>query len=179
MAVVPGYTRTTRTGELYESLLYKRIDGVGSRSVDQLMVKPAGTTDFNLRDDNWLRSSKVPQLVLNGTALNSGHNWQFTATWMGESPQAIGKAIDAIPRLRRLWYDDKTVPAKWHHVPLGAAVGASAAVPGVFEPIVVDGLYPDHTVRLADGGVHDNQGLAGLIEQSCKVFLVSDASGQM
>ena len=23
---------------------------------------PAGTTDFNLRDDNWLRGSKVPQL---------------------------------------------------------------------------------------------------------------------
>lgn len=179
MAVVPGYTRTTRTGELYERLLYKRIDQIGKRSVDQLLVKPAGAPNFNLKDDNWQRSSKVPQLVLNATALNSGHNWQFTATWMGESPQAIGKAIDAIPRLRRLWYADKTVPSKWHHIALGAAVGASAAVPGIFEPIVVDKLYPNHTVRLADGGVHDNQGLASLIEQSCKVILVSDASGQM
>jgi len=179
MAFVPGYTRTTRTGELYENLLYKRIDGVGSRPIDQLLVKPAGSPNFNLKNDNWQRGSKVPQLVLNATALNSGHNWQFTATWMGESPQAIGAAIDTIPRLRRLWYDDDTVPKKWHHVPLGAAVGASAAVPGIFEPIVVDNLYPDHTVRLADGGVHDNQGLASLLEQSCKVILVSDASGQM
>jgi len=71
------------------------------------------------------------------------------------------------------------IPAKWQSVQLGDAVGASAAVPGIFEPIVIDKLFPGHTVRLADGGVHDNQGLASLIEQSCKVILVSDASGQM
>jgi hypothetical protein len=33
-------------------------------------------------------------------------------------------------------------------------------------------------VRLADGGVHDNQGIVGLLEQDCTVMLVSDASGQ-
>jgi hypothetical protein len=32
---------------------------------------------------------------------------------------------------------------------------------------------------LPDGGVCDNQGLATLFEQDCKVILVSDASGQM
>jgi hypothetical protein len=30
-----------------------------------------------------------------------------------------------------------------------------------------------------DGGVHDNQGVASLLEQGCTVLLVSDASGQM
>jgi hypothetical protein len=35
------------------------------------------------------------------------------------------------------------------------------------------------TVRLVDGGVHDNQGVGGLQEQDCTVLLVSDASGQM
>ena len=35
------------------------------------------------------------------------------------------------------------------------------------------------TVRLVDGGVHDNQGIASLLEQACSVMLVSDASGQM
>ena len=40
-------------------------------------------------------------------------------------------------------------------------------------------LYPDRTVRLVDGGVHDNQGVVGLLEQDCTVLLVSDASGQM
>jgi hypothetical protein len=39
-------------------------------------------------------------------------------------------------------------------------------------------LYPDRTVRLVDGGVHDNQGLSSLLEQNCLVILASDASGQ-
>jgi hypothetical protein len=30
-----------------------------------------------------------------------------------------------------------------------------------------------------DGGVHDNQGIGGLLEQDCRTILVSDASGQM
>ena len=32
---------------------------------------------------------------------------------------------------------------------------------------------------LVDGGVHDNQGLIGVIEQGCDNLIVSDASGQM
>ncbi|NOT58078.1 MAG: hypothetical protein HOP18_26030 [Deltaproteobacteria bacterium] len=40
-------------------------------------------------------------------------------------------------------------------------------------------IYPERTVRLVDGGVHDNQGVASLLEQGCSIFLVSDASGQM
>ena len=51
--------------------------------------------------------------------------------------------------------------------------------PGLFEPIVLDKLYEDVTVRLVDGGVHDNQGVMGLLEQDCTVIIVSDASGQM
>jgi len=66
----------------------------------------------------------------------------------------------------------------------GVAVGASAAVPGLFEPIAFKNLYPmelapPKVVRLCDGGVHDNQGVAALLDQSCKVLFVSDASGQM
>src|SRR5215204_2352606 len=34
-------------------------------------------------------------------------------------------------------------------------------------------------MELVDGGVHDNQGIASLLEQDCSVVLVSDASGQM
>ena len=33
-------------------------------------------------------------------------------------------------------------------------------------------------VRLADGGVYDNQGIAGLLEQGCTYLIISDASGQ-
>ncbi len=58
-------------------------------------------------------------------------------------------------------------------------MAASTCVPGLFEPLVLDGLYPERTVRLVEGGVHDNQGASGLLEQGCTVLLVSDASGQM
>jgi hypothetical protein len=34
-------------------------------------------------------------------------------------------------------------------------------------------------VRLVDGGVCDNQGVGGLLEQDCNVILISDGSGQM
>jgi len=65
---------------------------------------------------------------------------------------------------------------------LERAVAASAAVPGVFEPIVFRDLYDDaavEVVRLADGGVYDNQGLAALFEERCTHIICSDASGQL
>jgi hypothetical protein len=52
-------------------------------------------------------------------------------------------------------------------------VGASACVPGLFPPVPVSGDM------LVDGGVSDNQGIEGLLENECNVLLVSDASGQM
>lgn len=58
-------------------------------------------------------------------------------------------------------------------------MAASSCVPGLFEPINLPGLFGGKTVRLVDGGVHDNQGVAALLEQGCSVLLVSDASGQM
>ena len=52
-------------------------------------------------------------------------------------------------------------------------------MPGLFEPLPLEDLYPQRTVRLVDGGVHDNQGLQGLMSEACNVVLCSDASGQM
>lgn len=65
---------------------------------------------------------------------------------------------------------------------LERAVAASAAVPGIFEPIVFRDVYDDavvETVRLADGGVYDNQGLTALFEEECTHVICSDASGQL
>jgi hypothetical protein len=72
----------------------------------------------------------------------------------------------------------KEAPQKYRRMALGRAVAASSCVPGLFAPITLPDLYPDYTVRLVDGGVFDNQGAAGLVEQDCTVLLVSDASGQ-
>ncbi len=181
------YSRTMRAGELYESEIFSRVKdngGNGSRWLNGLYVCPVnrdGKPDesFNFRTDNWRRQAKVPNLVLNTTALNTGHNWQFTASWMGEPPASIDSEIDGNDRLRRLYYEGEDTPKARRKIRLGHAVAASACVPGLFEPLPLDELYPERVVRLVDGGVCDNQGVASLLEQDCNVILVSDGSGQM
>jgi predicted acylesterase/phospholipase RssA len=183
------YSRTTRIAELYERCLYARIKDGGEaqdRWLNGLTIAPLtkaadGTTlkdlNFAPKYQNWRRDAKVPILVLNAATLNTGHTWQFTASWMGEAPAGIDSEIDGNDRLRRLYYPD--APKHYQKVRLGQAVGASACVPGLFEPLSFDHLYPNRIIRLVDGGVCDNQGIASLLEQDCKVLLVSDASGQM
>lgn len=73
-----------------------------------LLIKPAGEGDgarVNPKFSNWRRRAKVPILLLNTTSLNSGHNWHFTATWMGEPPGLLGGEVDKNERYRRLYYD--------------------------------------------------------------------------
>jgi predicted acylesterase/phospholipase RssA len=190
MLFLSGYSRTKRAGELYERELYERIatglDWTDTTLAD-LTVQPNGEQPgFSPKDHNWRRSAKVPILILNATSLNTGHNWQFTATWMGEPPASIDTEIDANYRLRRMYYPD--APGPHRRLRLGDAVAASACVPGLFEPLSLSDLYERRDesdapvrpiVRLVDGGVHDNQGVAALLEQGCTVLLVSDASGQM
>ena len=182
------YSRTSRAAELYEQYLYAKVhDGLGkdARWLNDLTISPrtksngesSKDSSFYPKYQNWRRDAKVPILVLNAATLNTGHTWQFTATWMGEAPAGIDSEIDGNDRLRRMYYRD--APEKHQKVRLGHAVGASAAVPGVFEPLTMDNLFPDRIVRLADGGIADNQGVGTLLEQDCKVILVSDASGQM
>ena len=181
MIFTPNYSRTERVGELYEEELYARVeDGEGHqpRWLNDLFIRPKNEDkNFAPKYDNWRRAAKVPILILNATTLNTGHNWQFTASWMGEPPVAINTEVDGNYRLRRMYYED--APSDHKKIRLGHAVAASACVPGLFEPIVLDKLYEDVTVRLVDGGVHDNQGVMGLLEQDCTVIIVSDASGQM
>jgi hypothetical protein len=180
------YSRSHRLGELYEEELYKRIGEGGEvrtepRTMPELLVRPADHTDsshFKPKFSNWRRRAKVPVLLLNTTSLNSGHSWHFTARWMGESPGSIGTEIDVNERYRRLWYEQAPKPEHQNYR-LGYAVAASACVPGLFEPLVLEELYPDRTVRLVDGGVHDNQGVGGLLGEGCTLVLCSDASGQM
>lgn len=175
-----NYSRTQRLGELYEELIYSRIkdgEGANKRWLNNLYIYPEGNENFLPRRDNWSRQCKIPELVLNATTLNTGHNWQFTASWMGESPTAIDTDFDSNDRYRRTYYRD--APDDYKNVRLGSAVGASSCVPGLFEPLIFPGLYPDATVRLVDGGIFDNQGIGSLLEQDCDVIIASDASGQL
>ncbi len=138
--------------------------------------KLAGSPDFNPGRHNWLRAHKVPALVLNATTVNTGHAWQFTPRWMGESPWAVHEAADAVPRLEWAWYSEA---AGWR-ARLGRAVAASACVPGIFAPLRINDAYEeDVDVQLVDGGVYDNQGTVSLLASNCNVLLVSDAAGQL
>jgi predicted acylesterase/phospholipase RssA len=180
-----GYTRTMRTGELLERFLFSRADqsraslfGTAPLWLNELTVTPPDTPAgqrFELKHDNWRRSAKVPELVINATTLNTGHNWQFTTESMGEPPGSINTHVDSSYQLRRLRYDE--APPPFERMRLGYAVAASACVPGRTEPLSLAGLYPGIDVRLVEGGVHDNQAISALLERDCQVMLVSDATG--
>ena len=88
-------------------------------------------------------------MVLNATSVNTGHNWQFTASWMGEPPGNIQADIDVKPRLRRMYYDE--APEEFRNIRLGYAVGASSCVPVMFEPMPMSGLYENIDLQLIDG----------------------------
>ncbi|SET52596.1 Patatin-like phospholipase [Nitrosomonas marina] len=180
-----NYSRSHRLGEFYESELYQKVADSHAngtpRTMPELLVKPkgeSGSNSFKPKFSNWLRQAKVPVMVINSTSLNSGHNWQFTARTMGEPPSSISGEIDNNERYRQIHYED--APTKdLQNYRLGHAVAASACVPGLFEPLTIAGLYDERTLRLVDGGVHDNQGIAGLLDEGCTRILCSDACGQM
>jgi predicted acylesterase/phospholipase RssA len=199
MLLFPNYSRTLRVGELYESEIFSKVkdrpavDEKKERWLNDLRVQPLigpGNikNDFNPKTDNWRRGAKAPILILNAATLNTGHTWHFTVTYMGEPPGSINSEIDGNYRLRRMYYQDApTTPRNYRKIRLGHAVAASSCVPGLFEPLALADLYDDKhgnqdvdlKVRLVDGGVCDNQGIGGLLEQDCSILLVSDASGQM
>ncbi|TAN68145.1 MAG: patatin-like phospholipase family protein [Methylobacter sp.] len=182
-----NYSRSDRIGELYNEWLYQSVlqnagDPVEMRN---LKIYPGGQMDFHPNQHNADRSAKVPILVLNATALNTGRDWQFTAQTMGEPFISKDDPIDTKPiRLLQANAYGDIVPSQ-QNFPLGHAVAASACVPGLFDPMSVSGLYSDLAqqqeirAQLVDGGVHDNQGIEGLINNGCSCFVISDASGQM
>jgi NTE family protein len=198
----PAYSRSDRMAELYEEFFYAGVAGVTLPKrveLPSLRIKPPDAKPgFNplARADmraphsadnptaNDDRGAKVPILVINATTLNTGHLFQFTATWLGEPdpPPALGD-YDRNLRLNASYYRD--LGRKYQHLPLGVAVAASAAVPGIFPPLALTELYADAdgpiTPQLVDGGVHDNQGINGLLnpEAPCTHLIISDASGQM
>lgn len=189
------YSRSDRIGELYDELLYRPVlEKTGKVKMHELSIRPKGEPlAFNPRKDNLGRTAKVPILILNATTLNTGRNWHFTAKTMGEpcSHDELGRPVfdetDSISiRLRRPrpGYVINITP-RHKDFPLGAAVAASAGVPGLFPPVSVTGLYQEEedddpvSVQLVDGGVHDNQGINALLYEKCTHFVISDASGQM
>lgn len=200
----PRYSRSDRVGDLYDRYLYKEAWGEAREQrsygrekqieLRELLIEPKGCEGFAIGRDNPGRRNKVPALVINATSLNSGHNWRFEAVRMGEAlpdDPVKGELVNAVDKNMRLeqGYFDATAPTAPEGAlqipdaqvdfPLALAVAASAAVPGVFHPLAISGLYEGVRVQLVDGGVQDNQGLQALEDQDCERIVISDASGQM
>lgn len=179
------YSRSDRIGELYDELLYRPVmaaDRERPIEMRELLIHPKGEKpSFHPREHNPGRGAKVPILILNATTLNTGHNWRFEASRMGESPRQsrVAQEVDKNMRLRRPPSYSAITPRQ-QNIELGLAVAASACVPIIFPPLAISGLY-DRGIRvqLVDGGVHDNQGIQGLLDETCTHFVASDASGQM
>ena len=179
------YSRTDHIGELYDYYLYRAVFRPAKSTLiemRELKIQPGGDKpDFSPLKDNADRANKVPILLINATTLNTGHNWRFEAVRMGEPPLdgAIQREIDKNLRLRRPPHYNDIIP-KQQNIELGLAVAASACVPALFTPLAITDLYPDGIrVQLVDGGVHDNQGIEGLLDMECTRLVISDAAGQM
>lgn len=203
MVMLPHYSRSDRIGDLYDRYIYKEAweEAWGSRPrkwggygpEKQIELRDLPIAPRHQKVDpphyNEHHDEKLPILLLNATSLNSGHNWRFEAVRMGESlPEddrrtQIVKEVDKNMRLEPGYFEyreKKTpVPEKQRDFPLALAVAASAAVPGVFQPLAISGMYEGIRVQLVDGGVQDNQGVQGLFDTDCEQLIVSDASGQM
>jgi predicted acylesterase/phospholipase RssA len=196
---LPRYSRSNRIGDLYDRYLYKEIwkerpNGSRERkwwgaerqiAMHELAIKPH-VTGIN-----------PPILWINATSLNSGHNWRFGTCAMGEpSPRNHDKAatvkdVDKNVRLVPGRFEENPGEACKKHAyeysvgerqkdfPLALAVAASACVPLLFHPLSISGMYKGYRVELVDGGVQDNQGIQGLLDEDCKYLIISDASGQM
>ncbi|WP_139488426.1 patatin-like phospholipase family protein [Brevibacillus dissolubilis] len=184
---LPWYSRSDYIGELYDRYLYRPVLAPGSDEIIQmrnLKIQPKGEPpNFNPLKGNPNRTHKVPILLLNSTTLNTGHNWRFEASTMGLPPRwsQYEREMDKNNRyVRPASYDLLTEKLK--NIGLGHAVAASACVPGIFPPMSISNMYVNGIrVQLVDGGVHDNQGIQGLLDprHECTHIIVSDASIQM
>jgi NTE family protein len=197
-----GYSRSDRIGDIYGETFYGAAwdkplfaDEPAPRNREQIEMRelkiqpPGAPADFSPLREPLREDAPVPILLINATSLNSGHNWRFEAVRMGEDPRTRRRWIEIDKNKRFQSVRWEGLPAHQQNFELGRAVAASACVPGLFHPLAVSGLFRyrfpgrggvhDVRVELVDGGVHDNQGVCGLIDTECRRMIISDASGQM
>lgn len=175
-----GYSSTDRMAELYTNLLYSPAWGATGIFLKDLPIKPIA---FPVSADGI--PPKIPTLILNATALNTGNLWQFTGAFVGEEMAGYNRRASQMPVMPKLYFGSpeltplQRLSLDW--LTLGQAVAASCCVPGLYEPLYLSGLYQSETgedivIRLVDGGVFDNQGLVSLFAEGCAQIICSDAS---
>ncbi len=175
------YSNTERLAELLTTYFYQPITQkyAGTKQdriqLKNILIRPIAA--------NLAPETRVPFLIINATSLNTGHLWQFTTVSAGEQ-RTIHETGHDIGFLKKLRMDDDRLTIEQrkilYNITLGQAVAASCCVPGIFEPLQIRNLYKagrnPMTVRLVDGGLVDNQGLASLFAENCTHIICCDAS---
>lgn len=176
------YSSSLRLAELYEKHFYKPVfnsNKIEPIKMSDLKILPKGESiDFYPLTNNTMRLNKVPILLINTALLNTGRNWYFEATHMGEVPSESLWSQEVDKNLRLSRPTSYHILAKEHKdFLLSHAVAASAALPAVFAPITISNLYSNKIeLQLVDGGVYDNQGIEALLNFNSTDFIISDAS---
>lgn len=130
-------------------------------------------TDLFFGNKNLSQLKQKPILAINATNLESGRQWTFSQSKMGDSYYTYTKEGDEIL-------------FKHENFPISRAVASSTCVPFAFTPIKISKEYfqdPEDfkraIPRLIDGGVYDNQGIHKLTQKRssylCDTVIVSDA----
>ena len=176
------FSNTERLGELLTKYFYLPAMEKSGKELkqDRIALKDIS---ISAQADNLGTETRVPFLIVNATSLNTGHLWQFTSDSAGEK-RTLEEAGHDIGFLRKFQINDHRLTIEQrkilYHMTLGQAVAASCCVPGILEPLKVKNLYRNGgkplTVRLVDGGLVDNQGLASLFAEKCTHIICSDAS---
>ncbi len=185
-----NYSSTIRMAELFNTYFFTPIVGAQTIFLHDLPISPIfDSVAVGAEEAAGEHAFSVPKLVLNATALNTGHLFQFTGEFVGESRvSSVTGGTSSMPILKRLSFTDDSLTLTQRinlkAISLGDAVVASCCVPGLLEPYTLNGLYTDEegkaiAVRLVDGGVFDNQGLVSLYEDGCSSFISSDASDKL
>lgn len=127
------------------------------------------------------RLAKATEVTFNTTSVNSGAGFAFSQRAHGERPDLVTVELSDRPRLAWLRYDDITTGAGFDPkaMKLSRIVAASASVPGIIPPVLLERVGQSGLIAVADGGLFDNQGTDQLLEARCENIIVSDACGQL
>jgi len=104
-------------------------------------------------------------------------------TWIKTDESVRDSLLDFVYELYLLRSAEKMsrcIRDDWSKLTLGQAVAASANFPPLFPPFQITGIYDDIEVSrlgLTDGGVYDNLGIFGLLDERCNYIIVSDTGG--
>jgi NTE family protein len=164
----PTVSRSDLIQAEYDQHLYGGSPFHDGLTIGDLPGVPAAAAEADETPDEARRKKCLagPKMVINATSLLSGERVAYSR-----------QSICGVQELKKVNTNVLT---------LARVVGASSCVPGLFPPTIIDGKV------LVDGGVSDNQGLDGLLEEGrvydgsddfsrsdYNLILVSDASGQI